>query len=152
MPHRVPISPQCRMNFWATGERCVCLSVISVYAEHTVFTGSCQGQIGPMAERQPRSLHFAYRRIQSALYRNDRVFLSQPSRLPNSDANRLLQTNFSTCYRHPTRWERPTKTTNSVGAPNLGKKGRVSGTTAVSSLAGWRRLPHKDTSQLPTNF
>src|SRR5271165_260678 len=52
MPQRVPISPQWRMNFWATGERTAfVLSVISVIAEHTVGAGGCQGVFCSFAER-----------------------------------------------------------------------------------------------------
>src|SRR5260370_18463645 len=43
MPQRVPISPQWRMNFWATGVSGVfVLSLISVITEYTVWTLACQ--------------------------------------------------------------------------------------------------------------
>src|SRR5208283_1977016 len=43
MPHLVPISPQWRMNFCATGVSVVfVVSVISVCTEYTVRTGACQ--------------------------------------------------------------------------------------------------------------
>src|SRR5689334_13414701 len=44
MPHLVPISPQWRMNFWATGVSVeFVVSVISVVTEDTELTGACQG-------------------------------------------------------------------------------------------------------------
>src|SRR6202035_5284906 len=42
-PQRVPISPQCRMNFWAAGESALESSVISVYTDSTVLEAICQG-------------------------------------------------------------------------------------------------------------
>src|SRR5690348_2612972 len=43
-PQRVPISPQCRMNFWDGGEsNDFEVSVISVYTEITVIIDRCQG-------------------------------------------------------------------------------------------------------------
>src|SRR6267142_5367585 len=46
IPHRVPISPQCKMNFCATGVKAFCvifvLSLISVYTEYTVLPAACQ--------------------------------------------------------------------------------------------------------------
>src|SRR6266403_1546490 len=52
IPHRVPISPQCKMNFCATGVKALCvifvLSLISVYTEHTVSPASCQALSSPL--------------------------------------------------------------------------------------------------------
>src|SRR5882672_8687292 len=52
IPHRVPISPQCKMNFCATGVKELCvifvLSLISVYTEHTVSPASCQALSSPL--------------------------------------------------------------------------------------------------------
>src|SRR5260221_6991313 len=43
MPHLVPISPQWRMNFWATGVSVgLVASVISVTTEHTELACGCQ--------------------------------------------------------------------------------------------------------------
>src|SRR5467141_2867927 len=46
IPHRVPISPQCKMNFCATGVKAFCvifvLSLISVHTEYTVLPAACQ--------------------------------------------------------------------------------------------------------------
>jgi len=62
----------------------------------------------------------------------------------------LLQTNFSACYRHLTSWE---QMTNSNAAPDRERKERVSGTTAVSTLAGWQRyLPSMAASAMLSNF
>ena len=69
---------------------------------------------------------------------------------PNFAAIRLLQTNFSACYRHLTSWER---NANSNTAPDGERKGRVSGTTAVGPQAGWRRyLPSMAASAMLSNF
>jgi hypothetical protein len=65
-------------------------------------------------------------------------------------ATRLLQTNFSACYRHLTSWER---NANSNAAPETERKERVSGTTAVGPRAGWQRyLPSMATSAILSNF
>src|SRR4029077_6900114 len=61
-PQRVPISPQWRINFSATGVRVAVLvvSVISVQTEYTEYTGGCQAQsikgwrLGPVSICQPR--------------------------------------------------------------------------------------------------
>src|SRR6266566_9990799 len=46
MPQRVPISPQWRMNFWATRESDFGSSVISVYTENTALPVICQAHSG----------------------------------------------------------------------------------------------------------
>src|SRR5579859_3062717 len=50
MPQRVPISPQCRMNFCATGVSVAfvvsVISVVSLFTEHTAATAICQALSG----------------------------------------------------------------------------------------------------------
>src|SRR5579863_1981543 len=55
MPHLVPISPQWRMNFWATGVSVgLVVSVISVWTEYTEMTCGCQGDFSGVGGRRSR--------------------------------------------------------------------------------------------------
>src|SRR5208282_4579570 len=57
IPHRVPISPQCRMNFWGTGESVgfvvSVISVVSLFTEITVTTAVCQAFFSLPSARFP---------------------------------------------------------------------------------------------------
>src|SRR5260370_16980304 len=64
MPQRVPISPQWRMNFWATGVSGVfVLSLISVITECTVQTSACQALFSalPSCPKSPFVLSYFWR-------------------------------------------------------------------------------------------
>src|SRR5579859_3959205 len=62
MPQRVPISPQCRMNFCATGVSVAfvvsVISVVSLYTEYTAATAICQALSGTRSSLQPQAIAF----------------------------------------------------------------------------------------------
>src|SRR6516162_6074131 len=75
MPHLVPISPQWRMNFWATGvSEVFVLSLISVYTEYTENTAGLSSfffecsfrRISGLSDRSPVG------RLEHADFRDDR--------------------------------------------------------------------------------